>query len=128
MKEESGKKQVELSFHGTLETKNIKAVIFYEPFRMEVYKENESEEILVFSTLKDGSWFLNTGMLGDYKIIQRVKKLCTAKYVGFGEQGDMELMKNSIRVTYFNYDNMRYRQVYNQGPFEERETLYHSEP
>ena len=26
MKEESGKKQVELSFHGTLETKNIKAV------------------------------------------------------------------------------------------------------
>ena len=40
----------------------------------------------------------------------------------------MALLKNNTRVTYYNYDNMRYRQVYNRGPLEEREPLYHSDP
>lgn len=34
-----------------------------------------------------------------------------AQYIGFGEQGGQHLVKNEEQVTYFNYDNMRYRQV-----------------
>ena len=38
------------------------------------------------------------------------------------------MCKNTGRVTFFNYDNMRYRQVYNRGPLDGREPLYHSDP
>jgi hypothetical protein len=47
----------------------------------------------------------------DYYVIQSAVKPPNAKYVGFGEQGGLHLVKNNEQVTYFNYDNMRYRQV-----------------
>jgi alpha-glucosidase len=42
--------------------------------------------------------------------------------------GGKSLFKNTCQLNYFNYDNMCYRQVYNRGPLEEREPLYHSDP
>ena len=64
----------------------------------------------------------------DYAVIQAAKKPGNAKYIGFGEQGGTKLSKNTDQLNYFNFDNMRYRQVYNRGPLENREPLYHSEP
>ena len=45
-----------------------------------------------------------------------------------GEQGGQCLAKNNHQVSYFNFDNMRYRQVYDRGPLDPREPLYHSDP
>jgi alpha-glucosidase len=68
------------------------------------------------------------GSIEDYAIIQAVQKPATGKYIGFGEQGGKSLCRNSTQLNYFNFDNMRYRQVYNYGPLDEREPMYHSEP
>jgi alpha-glucosidase (family GH31 glycosyl hydrolase) len=48
--------------------------------------------------------------------------------MGFGEKGGMELCKNGKQLTYFNFDNMRYSVMYGNGPMDEREPLYHSNP
>lgn len=64
----------------------------------------------------------------EFNVVQTIAKPPAAQYVGFSEQGGLKLMKNDDRLTYFNYDNMRYTQVYNSGPFESREPLYHSDP
>ncbi|MDJ1185530.1 TIM-barrel domain-containing protein [Roseofilum casamattae] len=64
----------------------------------------------------------------DYAIIQAVKKPANGQYIGFGEQGGTKLTKNSNQLNYFNFDNMRYRQIYDRGPLDNREPLYHSEP
>lgn len=47
----------------------------------------------------------------DFCIIQAVEKPADVRYVGFGEQGGTALFKQSAQLVYFNYDNMRYRQV-----------------
>lgn len=46
-----------------------------------------------------------------FLIILQFVKPPEAQYIGFGEQGGQHLVKNEEQVTYFNYDNMRYRQV-----------------
>ncbi|KAG0639095.1 glycosyl hydrolases family 31-domain-containing protein [Tuber brumale] len=56
------------------------------------------------------------------------KKPGLARYMGWGEQGGKELLKKSTLMNYFNFDNMTYSSVYGQGPLDEREPLYHSEP
>ncbi|HEY5704498.1 MAG TPA: hypothetical protein VIS96_02875 [Terrimicrobiaceae bacterium] len=61
-------------------------------------------------------------------MVQAVRKPATARYIGFGEQGGKQLIKNTEQVNFFNFDNMRYKQVYNQGPLDAREPLYHSDP
>ncbi|KAI8650703.1 Gal-mutarotas-2 domain-containing protein [Fusarium keratoplasticum] len=57
-----------------------------------------------------------------------VEKSVTADFMGFGEQGGKHLFKKKTYMNYFNFDNMRYQNVYGQGPLDDREPLYHSEP
>ncbi len=101
--------------------------VAFAPFRMSVYRGAPGEAAPVWTTALPGIFYSPNGAQ-DFNIVQAVVKPATAKYIGFGEQGGKFLCKNSEQLTYFNFDNMRYRQVYDQGPFEEREPLYHSDP
>lgn len=127
---EDDKDYSQLTFSGSL--MNIKTTIrvYKNPFRIEVLRNNAEidKQNIVFSTPNDGLRFTHSGGMDDYHIVQTANKPYTAKYVGFGEQGGLNLIKNNQRVTYFNYDNMTYSQVYGRGPLEEREPLYHSDP
>jgi alpha-glucosidase len=111
----------------------LKMVVTYAPFQISVFNySNQSnpadqEAYKVWETAEPGIYYTSNGDK-DYSIIQAVKKPATARYIGFGEQGGQSLCKNTAQVTYFNYDNMRYRQVYNYGPLDGREPLYHSDP
>lgn len=62
------------------------------------------------------------------EIILDVVKRGHAGYVGYGEQGGTAFMKKACYMNYFNLDNMQYQQVYNNGPLDPREPLYHSDP
>eukprot|EP00775_Hariotina_reticulata_P012727 gene12727-12857_t len=65
----------------------------------------------------------------DYCIIQAVNNPPAARYVGFGAQGGSKLVRKEAQLGYFNYDNMRYQEVYKpSGPWNDREPLYHSDP
>lgn len=99
----------------------------FDPLRMQVIKCGEKREFVVMETPARGLRFADAGR-GEYAVIQSAVKPPTAKYIGFGEQGGVKLAKNTSQITYFNYDNMRYMQVYNRGPFESKEPLYHSDP
>ncbi|KAG8665372.1 hypothetical protein FPOAC2_10450 [Fusarium poae] len=57
-----------------------------------------------------------------------IEKSVTADFMGFGEQGGKDLFKKKTYMNYFNFDNMRYQNVYGKGPLDDREPLYHSEP
>ncbi|KAM0489631.1 hypothetical protein ACHAP8_012386 [Fusarium lateritium] len=57
-----------------------------------------------------------------------IEKSVTANFMGFGEQGGKNLFKKKTYMNYFNFDNMRYQNVYGKGPHDDREPLYHSEP
>ncbi|KAI9729368.1 MAG: hypothetical protein M1834_006892 [Cirrosporium novae-zelandiae] len=57
-----------------------------------------------------------------------VEKPGRARYLGFGEQGGKHLFKDKVYMNYFNFDNMKYCNVYGKGPMDDREPLYHSEP
>ncbi|GME49260.1 glycoside hydrolase family 31 protein [Neofusicoccum parvum] len=48
--------------------------------------------------------------------------------MGFGGQGGKNLTKDQTYMNYFNFDNMRYNNIYAKGPEEGAEPLYHSEP
>lgn len=61
-------------------------------------------------------------------VILDIIKPGPAEYIGFGEQGGMAFMKKPTFMNYFNFDNMQYQQVYNHGPMDSREPLYHSDP
>ncbi len=129
-KEEKGK-YVEMTIRANPEDGELIVHADYNPFVITLYKideDNSNIRHVVFCTPEGSLRFKPAGGLDDYHIGWMVQKPCTAKYVGFGEQGGLELVKNNTRVTYFNYDNMRYRQVYGKGPLEEREPLYHSDP
>ncbi|MBD1939369.1 TIM-barrel domain-containing protein [Microcoleus sp. FACHB-68] len=113
----------------------MKVVITYNPFKIQVfnytnkYNPGKQEAFKVWETAEPGIYYtLNGNEKEDYAIIQAIKKPATAKYIGFGEQGGKSLCKNTAQVNYFNFDNMRYRQVYNVGPLDGREPLYHSDP
>ncbi|MBI9062844.1 MAG: hypothetical protein JEZ14_12740 [Marinilabiliaceae bacterium] len=64
----------------------------------------------------------------EYSTIQAKVMPESARYFGFGEKGGKDLSRNGARLTYFNFDNMRYRQIYNNGPTDVREPLYDSNP
>jgi alpha-glucosidase (family GH31 glycosyl hydrolase) len=66
------------------------------------------------------------GMLKE--VIIDVVKAGHGEFLGFGEQGGTSFMKMPCYMNYFNFDNMQYQQVYNQGPLDPREPLYHSDP
>ncbi|KAI5839123.1 alpha-1,4-glucan lyase [Morchella snyderi] len=61
-------------------------------------------------------------------VILDVVKAGHGEFVGWGEQGGSSFMKKPSYMNYFNSDNMQYQQVYNQGPKDPREPLYHSDP
>ena len=110
---------------------NMEVVITLNPFGIKVFNKSESNSeyanIPVWETANTSIYYTANGT-DDYAIIQSVKKSADAKYIGFGEQGGTKLSKNMDQLNYFNFDNMRYRQVYNRGPLDNREPLYHSEP
>ncbi|OCK81473.1 glycoside hydrolase family 31 protein [Lepidopterella palustris CBS 459.81] len=64
----------------------------------------------------------------DNATVLSVETSSTANYMGFGEQGGKSLFKRKTFLNYFNFDNMRYQNVYERGPLDDREPLYHSEP
>ncbi|WP_261226504.1 TIM-barrel domain-containing protein [Ancylothrix sp. D3o] len=113
----------------------MKVVVTYYPFQIEVFNYSDKfnfssqQEFRVWQTAETGIYYTYHGVeKEDYAIIQAVSKPATAKYIGFGEQGSKGLYKNGTQVNFFNYDNMRYKQVYNIGPLDDREPLYHSDP
>ena len=109
----------------------MEVVVTLNPFGIKVFNKSTSNskhaEIPVWQTADTSIYYTANGT-EDYAIIQAVKKPGDAKYIGFGEQGGTQLQKNMDQLNYFNFDNMRYRQVYDRGPLENREPLYHSEP
>jgi alpha-glucosidase len=105
----------------------LKVIVNCNPFWIAVQRYSNGQVFQVWKTAVPGIYY-TPGSDGDYAIIQAVEKPATAQYVGFGEHGGKGLSKNTAQLTYFNFDNMRSRQVYNVGPFEEREPLYHSDP
>jgi alpha-glucosidase len=105
----------------------MKVEVNFAPFSIKAYNYIDKVEFLVWETAETSIYFTPNGE-NDYAIIQAVNKPSSAKYIGFGEQGGQNLTKNSTQANYFNFDNMRYRQVYNQGPLDCREPLYHSDP
>lgn len=132
VEEDKAQQAIHFKFHGSLTNQIIHVRVQFSPFTIQITRDvttdNTTEIIPVMSTPEDGLCYRYAGGFNDYHIMQAVCKPATAKYVGFGEQGGMSLLKNNSRVTYFNYDNMRYRQIYNRGPLEGREPLYHSDP
>lgn len=119
----------------TFEQKNkpyMKMVIELDDFAMKVYKYNDSnEEILVLSTDSYGTRFnklCSYDGIEEYSVVQSFVKPFTAKYIGFGETGGKTLCKNGSQLTYMNYDNMKYEQIYKRGPLDDREALYHTNP
>ncbi|MCJ1312452.1 hypothetical protein MMC25_006126 [Agyrium rufum] len=62
----------------------------------------------------------------DEATVLSVERPRTAKCLGFGEQGGKALFETYMN--YFNFDNMQYTNVYNEGPENDAEPLYHSEP
>ncbi|MCU7921525.1 MAG: hypothetical protein KZQ88_02345 [Candidatus Thiodiazotropha sp. (ex Dulcina madagascariensis)] len=103
------------------------------PFRVVVYKYDSKGQ--AYPVLTDWDAPIRycrrdiQGLLDDeYSVIQSFCKSAAAKYIGFGEKGGISLIKNMTQLTYFNYDNMRYKQIYNHGPLCDSEPLYHTSP
>ncbi|MCI5166233.1 MAG: alpha-glucosidase [Candidatus Electrothrix sp. GM3_4] len=121
-------KKVELTTTGA-DKKQLaqRVIVTFAPFRMQVFSFSEGKPFLVWQTAETPIYYTPNGK-DDYAIIQAVAKPASAKYVGFGEQGGQSLSKNTAQMNYFNFDNMRYRQVYDQGPLDAREPLYHTDP
>lgn len=106
----------------------MKMTITYNPFAIDVCSYDETGPFDVFSTSDPAFYFTDNGFPGEYSVIHSIDKKASARYAGFGEQGGMNLVKNTAQLTFFNYDNMKYSQVYGRGPLENREPLYHSDP
>ncbi len=98
-----------------------------EPFRMTITDLYDGDPHELLHT-DDKCLFFTPNGEDDFSIVHAIRKHATARFIGFGEQGGKSLIKNTEQVNFFNFDNMRYRQVYNQGPLDTREPLYHSDP
>lgn len=109
--------------HGTI----LDVSIVAEPFRMTIMDSYGGTTRQLLQTDHNCLFFSPNGAQ-DFSIVCAMRKPATARYIGFGEQGGESLVKNTEQLNYFNFDNMRYRQVYNQGPLDSREPLYHSDP
>ncbi|KAH8895231.1 hypothetical protein GQ53DRAFT_855393 [Thozetella sp. PMI_491] len=82
----------------------------------------DSQPAVIWRTKPNG--LISKGMA----TVLSIEKPITADYMGFGEQGGKGMFKKNTFINYFNFDNMRYQNVYGQGPLDTREPLYHSEP
>ncbi|MCP4220784.1 MAG: glycoside hydrolase, partial [bacterium] len=109
----------------------LKTTVTLEPFNITMSRFTAEGREYTVLTDADSPLYYRENTVGgteDYSIIQCSKKPATGKYIGFGEKGDSNLCKNSSMLTYFNFDNMRYKQVYNRGCLDAREPLYHTDP
>lgn len=118
---------IELVTSGGDDRPVMKLAVTHSPFTIKVFNLTQDQPFIAWQTADTPIYFTANGD-EDYAIIQAVDKPATAKYIGFGEQGGHSLSKNTAQVNYFNFDNMRYRQVYDRGPLDPREPLYHSDP
>lgn len=107
----------------------MRVVVTDRPFGIAVYGYGSSatDDYRIWQTATPAISFMPNGS-DDFAVIQSVLRPVTAAYMGFGEHGGRSLVKNSEQLTFFNFDNFAYTQVYNRGPFEEREPLYHADP
>ncbi|HEX6527694.1 MAG TPA: TIM-barrel domain-containing protein [Streptosporangiaceae bacterium] len=107
----------------------MRVVVTDQPFGIAVYGYDSAtgDGYKVWQTAAPGIWFTPNGT-DDFAVVQGVLQPQTAAYVGFGEHGGRSLVKNSEQLNFFNFDNFAYNQVYDQGPFQEREPLYHADP
>jgi alpha-glucosidase len=96
-------------------------------FKIVITDLGDAAPHIIFTTHAPCLYFQPNGTT-DSCIAFAVEKPATARYVGFGEQGGKEFVKNTDQLNFFNFDNMRYKQVYNEGPLDNREPLYHSDP
>ncbi|XOF33080.1 MAG: TIM-barrel domain-containing protein [Candidatus Electrothrix sp. YB6] len=122
-----GSGKIELTTKGADNQPVMQVVVTHAPFAIQVFCFFQGEAFQVWQTAETPIYYTPNGR-EDYAVIQAVTKPASAKYIGFGEQGGQSLSKNTAQVNYFNFDNMRYRQVYNHGPLDVREPLYHSDP
>lgn len=107
----------------------MQVVLTKDPFKIKVINcEPDGSTFDVWETSDFGAILFTPNGNDDYAIIQAAKNRAPAKFIGFGEQGGKSLCRNSTQLNYFNFDNMRYRQVYNYGPLDGREPMYHTEP
>lgn len=113
----------------------MKLVIKKNPYQLSVYKFDGSDYILAHQDAFNSIYYRKRVKYSDdlgekleYSIIQAKEMPEKAKYIGFGEKGGENFIRNGSRLTYFNFDNMRYRQIYNNGPKDIREPLYDSNP
>ncbi|KAA8895125.1 alpha-1,4-glucan lyase [Sphaerosporella brunnea] len=125
----------------------IKLIIYRSPFRIQAIRKLQLLKPLypmpgsIVSGNADGNYRViwetspktfrwhqhpQHAMLKD--IVLDVIKPGHGEYMGFGEQGGTSFAKTPTFMNYFNCDNMQYQQVYNQGPLDSREPLYHSDP
>ncbi|PNS21179.1 hypothetical protein CAC42_3517 [Sphaceloma murrayae] len=65
---------------------------------------------------------------GQGAVVLNIERTPTARYMGFGEQGGTKFIKDQTFMNYFNFDNMRYYNIYGRGPECDAEPLYHSDP
>eukprot|EP01127_Copromyxa_protea_P000298 TRINITY_DN10248_c0_g1_i1.p1 TRINITY_DN10248_c0_g1~~TRINITY_DN10248_c0_g1_i1.p1 ORF type:complete len:1044 (+),score=132.55 TRINITY_DN10248_c0_g1_i1:157-3288(+) len=100
--------------------------ISFSPFGLELRDTKNGTKI--WKTAPKAIQYLPNGSGGEYKIVLAVEKPGQSRYVGFGEQGGQNLVKNMAQMTYFNFDNMMYNQVYGSGPLDPKEPMYHSDP
>lgn len=97
------------------------------PFRVTISDIHAPTPFVLWQTDDPALFFAFNGDR-DFSIAHAIRKSPTARYIGFGEHGGRALVKNTEQVNFFDFDNMKYRQVYNQGPLDGREPLYHSDP
>ncbi|KAK7415851.1 hypothetical protein QQZ08_012222 [Neonectria magnoliae] len=90
--------------------------------KVQLQTHTGADKAVIWKTKPRGLQYTNTAT------VLAVEKSATADYMGFGEQGGKHLFKKKTYMNYFNYDNMRYQNVYGKGPLDDREPLYHSEP
>jgi alpha-glucosidase (family GH31 glycosyl hydrolase) len=115
--------------------KTMMVEVQLKPYRMTVYKYLPTGTCIPVQTDADaGIYYQKREITGsappvtEYSIIQAKCKPSTARYIGFGEKGGDTLYKNGCQLTYFNFDNMQYSVIYDSGPLNPAEPLYHSNP
>ncbi|CAG8758033.1 12573_t:CDS:2 [Gigaspora margarita] len=124
------------TIHTDNTTQFMRIEVNLKPFSIRVYRFEGGQLYTIWSTNEEIGlrWVevkdqvSSSSIANTFKIIQVVNKPATAKYTGFGEHGGVGLFKNSQQLTFFNYDNYGYNQIYGQGPLDQREPLYHSDP
>ncbi|KAF2220735.1 glycosyl hydrolases family 31-domain-containing protein [Elsinoe ampelina] len=82
----------------------------------------EEVEAVIWQTKERGFQY------GNGAVVLSIERTPTARYMGFGEQGGSKFIKDQTFMNFFNFDNMRYYNVYDKGPECDAEPLYHSDP